>query len=364
MQIFDHIDQPRPWTRVGVAGSFHRSMANIADKKKEDELELESIKVHKDEIVDDSANTDGEDENNNAGETEDLTVATYVKKAIRFKRPSKKKVIRLAGWYTTRAVAGLLWCGVIWAYIGKDALPAYGTSDDYSPCISKYNDSLLISEVLDSLMLPQNTNDSIGNYSYLYTCNEKDGEYCLATINHELNCVNKFNFNVSVFDNLSQFISADQNYSGSSEYSYTFDLGKEIKDTNAKTTYTLFDVSPGHFFALMVLVIFASIGGMIAGLVRLPPLLGMMIAGFLLRNLPVVGIAGDISYVWSSTLRYTVLVIILIRGGMALEVKQLWNLKVTLTLLALLPGIIEAAVAGVVAIYLLGMPWQWGLLLG
>ena len=61
----------------------------------------------------------------------------------------------------------------------------------------------------------------------------------------------------------------------------------------------------------------------------------MMVAGFLLRNIPVIGIAGNISSVWSSTLRYTVLVIILIRGGMSLEIKQLWSLKLTLTALAL-----------------------------
>lgn len=334
--------------------------------QQQEELELQSVEV-KDTLVEDLQTSTDEEENAAEEDAEpDLTVSTYVKKAIRFKRPSKKKVIRLAGWYTTRAVAGLLWCGVVWAYIGKDALPAYNTSEEYSPCISEHNvtDSFL-SEVLDSLLLPQNTNNSndpsVGNYSYLYTCNAKDGEYCLATLNHDLNCVNKFNFNVSVIDNLSSI--QDLNYS-MSDYNFTFDLSKEIKDADAKTTYTLFDISPGHFFALMVLVILASVGGMLAGLLRLPPLLGMMIAGFLLRNLPVIGIAGDISYVWSSTLRYTVLVIILIRGGMALEVKQLWSLKVSLTLLALVPGIMEAAAAGIAAIFLLGMPWQWGLMLG
>ncbi len=289
-------------------------------------------------------------------------VGVYFKKKFKFKKPTKKKVIRVLGWYTTRAVVGLLWCAVVWAYIGKDALPAYGSSDSDSPCVSEHslnNESLY--DLLDSLMLAQNTENSFGNYSYLYPCKEDDSEYCIVTLNLDVDCVNKININVSLLNNLTYI--EEQNYS-TTDYNFTFDVSKEIEAANAKPAYSLFVFPEGHFFALLVLVIFASIGGMIAGFFKLPPLLGMMIAGFLLRNLPVVGIAGDISSVWSSTLRYTVLVIILIRGGMALEVKQLWNLKITLTALALLPGIIEAGVAGVIAIYFLEMPWQWAFLLG
>ena len=293
----------------------------------------------------------------------------YLKKKFKFKRPTKATIIRLAGWYATRAVAGLLWCAVIWAFIGKDALPAYGKSSDSSPCVPQHdlnNESLY--EILDSLILPPNTNTAgeeytFGNYSYLYTCNSNydDDQYCLVTLGLDQDCANKVTFNVSVLNNLSYV--DDQNYS-TTDYNFTFDIDKEIELADAKPSYSLFVFSDGHFFALMVLVVAASIGGMVARVFRLPPLLGMMIAGFLLRNLPVVGIAGDISPVWSSTLRYTVLVIILIRGGMALEVEQLWNLKLTLSALALFPGFIEAGVAGVIAIFLLGMPWEWGLLLG
>lgn len=287
----------------------------------------------------------------------------YLREKVRnFQRPTKEDVIRLAGWYTTRAIVGLLWCAVVWAFVGKDALPAYGKSDAYSDCVSQHslnNDSLY--ELLDSLSLPQNTEDMFGNHSYLYTCDEKDGQYCLVTLGLDADCANRLKINVSLLNNLSN--TDDQNYS-TSDYNFTFDISKEIDNANAKPSYSLFIIPDGHFFALMVLVLAASIGGMIAGVFKLPPLLGMMVAGILLRNLPVVGIAGDISPVWSSTLRYTVLVIILIRGGMALEIKQLWNLKLTLSALALIPGFIEAGVAGIIAIFFLGMPWEWGLLLG
>ncbi len=289
-----------------------------------------------------------------------------MKKKFKFKRPTKAAIVSLVGWYATRALVGLLWCAVVWAFIGKDALPAYGKSNDQSPCVTQYdlnNESLY--DILDSLTLPLNTAEgesTFGNFSYLYTCND-DGndQYCLVTLGLDMDCVNNLVVNVSLLSNLSYV--DDQNYS-TTNYNFTFDIDKEIESLNTKASYSLFVFPEGHFFALMILVVAASIGGMIARFFRLPPLLGMMIAGFLLRNLPVIGIAGDISPVWSSTLRYTVLVIILIRGGMALEVKQLWNLKLTLSALALFPGIIEAGVAGTIAIFFLGMPWEWGLLLG
>ncbi len=117
----------------------------------------------------------------------------YLKKKFKFKRPTKATIVSLVGWYATRALVGLLWCAVVWAFIGKDAaLPAYRKSNDQSPCVTQYdlnNESLY--DILDSLTLPLNTAEgesTFGNFSYLYTCND-DGndQYCLGL---DMDCVN------------------------------------------------------------------------------------------------------------------------------------------------------------------------------
>ena len=56
-------------------------------------------------------------------------------------------------------------------------------------------------------------------------------------------------------------------------------------------------------FYITVLFVCCILGGMVAELVRLPPLLGMLITGCLLRNVPVVNVAKDIDTNWSGALR-------------------------------------------------------------
>ena len=52
-----------------------------------------------------------------------------------------------------------------------------------------------------------------------------------------------------------------------------------------------------------VLFVCCILGGMVAEVVRLPPLLGMLITGCLLRNLPIINVAKDIDTNWSGALR-------------------------------------------------------------
>ena len=293
----------------------------------------------------------------------------------RFRRPSKVRFFSVLGWYLTRVVVAVLWCGVVWSLLGNDALPnrngADGKNEVDSGCLpelSLSNDSL--SELLDSLMLPSNTEDSIGNFSYLYTCNKSHHQYCLVTVGFNKSCVTKLFFIVSLLDDLSH---THANNFSVKTFTLEYDIAQAIDTeldreaaslTVSSSPQSLFDIPNGHFFALIVLVVVSGVGGMLARVVRLPPLLGMMVAGFLLRNVPVIGIAGDISSVWSSTLRNIALVVILLRGGLALDAKQLWKLKFAVPILAFLPGVTEGAVDGLVSIFLLGLPWRWGLMLG
>jgi hypothetical protein len=126
----------------------------------------------------------------------------------------------------------------------------------------------------------------------------------------------------------------------------------------------LLDVPYGHFFALFVLLITSSLFGFAAKLLYLPPLTGMLISGFTLRNVPRIDVASNIHPLWSSTIRNFCLVVVLIRGGLSLDAHQLKRLKLAVFLLAMIPCICEGAADGLVSTFLLPLPWKWGLMLG
>ncbi|XP_065175967.1 uncharacterized protein LOC135805795 isoform X1 [Sycon ciliatum] len=154
----------------------------------------------------------------------------------------------------------------------------------------------------------------------------------------------------------------------------------------------------GFLFAISVVIAAAALGGYIVRQVHLPPLLGMLLAGFLLRNVYVVDVpsvvAGgtttndsNISNVtmspllmtaasgggeltsnlrssWSSALRSVALVIILVRAGLGLNPSVLKRAKFVIMRLAFLPCLVEASVDAVLANLLLDFPWAWGYMLG
>ena len=60
----------------------------------------------------------------------------------------------------------------------------------------------------------------------------------------------------------------------------------------------------GNLFSLLVLIILAQLGGNLVDKVRLPPLLGMLVVGVLLRSVPGLDVIGtNIDPKWSSTIR-------------------------------------------------------------
>ena len=123
----------------------------------------------------------------------------------------------------------------------------------------------------------------------------------------------------------------------------------------------------GNIFGIYIVVVSASLFGFIVGKIpylRLPPLLGMLLAGFLLQNVRGINLARSIDKRWSSTLRSMALVIILIRSGLGLNTSALRKLKFTLARLAFLPCIFEAVSAAVLVHFLLDMKWLWAFQLG
>ena len=124
----------------------------------------------------------------------------------------------------------------------------------------------------------------------------------------------------------------------------------------------------GNLFSLYVLLVLASLGGFLISrktrYFSLPALLGMMIVGFLLKNVKQISLATDIDREWSSILRQVALAVILLRSGLGLDISALKRLRFTVLRLAFVPCITEAMTVAVVAHFLLGLPWLWALQLG
>lgn len=126
----------------------------------------------------------------------------------------------------------------------------------------------------------------------------------------------------------------------------------------------------GNLFGILALLFSAFIGGKLVGLIRipnlppLPPLLGMLLAGFLIRNIPFVTDQVQISYKWSAALRNIALAIILTRAGLGLDPQALRKLKAVCLRLSLGPCTVESCSAALLSYLLMGLPLIWGFMLG
>jgi NhaP-type Na+/H+ or K+/H+ antiporter len=99
---------------------------------------------------------------------------------------------------------------------------------------------------------------------------------------------------------------------------------------------------------------------------NLPPLLGMLCTGFVLRNCPYIGdrIGGKIEPQWSSAIRSLALTLILCRAGLSLDLVALIRLRFVVARLALMPGLSEACIIAGLAALLLDFPFEWAAMLG
>ncbi|CAI5669726.1 unnamed protein product [Oreochromis niloticus] len=126
----------------------------------------------------------------------------------------------------------------------------------------------------------------------------------------------------------------------------------------------------GNLFGIIILFICSVLGGKLVGMIQLPtlppfpPLLGMLLAGLLLRNVPYVTDAIFIDTHWSAALRNIALSIILTRAGLGLNPEALSRLKAVCVRVAVGPCMVEACIVAVVSHFLLGLPWVWGFILG
>ncbi|XP_043970887.1 sodium/hydrogen exchanger 9B2 isoform X3 [Gambusia affinis] len=126
----------------------------------------------------------------------------------------------------------------------------------------------------------------------------------------------------------------------------------------------------GNLFGITILFLCAYVGGKAVALIQLPtlppfpPLLGMLLMGFLLRNIPVITDSVYINFRWSASLRNIALAVILARAGLGLDPKALRKLKTVCIRVAAGPCLIEASTAALISHFLMGLPWEWGFILG
>ncbi|CAL1260990.1 unnamed protein product [Larinioides sclopetarius] len=119
----------------------------------------------------------------------------------------------------------------------------------------------------------------------------------------------------------------------------------------------------GPIFGLFALVVVCYLGGQFMRILKLPTLVGMMVFGFVLRNVPHINVAKDIPEEWAGNIRNMALILILLRAGLEVDADVLKNNKSTCSKLIFIPFIAEFIAAGLSAYYLLNMPWIWSFLM-
>ena len=117
----------------------------------------------------------------------------------------------------------------------------------------------------------------------------------------------------------------------------------------------------GAVFAVFV-VLFCSFGAgrVVARFPPMPALLGQLVAGFLLRNIPTVGdaVGAAVDARFSAAARTAALGIVLARAGLSLDVKAVYRLRWAIKRLAFGPATAEALVVTLLAKPALGLPWS------
>ena len=140
-------------------------------------------------------------------------------------------------------------------------------------------------------------------------------------------------------------------------------------------------------FPFALLIVLSAAGGFIARIIYLPPLVGMILVGFLFATISKSGdnsSCGSINGTsnvtgcrkenetewyalddeWSATMRRVALVVILTRAGLSLNADVLKQRKFVVARLAFLPSLAEVCVEAISAHFLLDMPWDWAFMTG
>uniref|UniRef100_T1KAV6 Cation/H+ exchanger transmembrane domain-containing protein n=1 Tax=Tetranychus urticae TaxID=32264 RepID=T1KAV6_TETUR len=130
---------------------------------------------------------------------------------------------------------------------------------------------------------------------------------------------------------------------------------------------TCYGVSPeasfswnGKILAFLIIFALAFIAGQLCKLVRVPTLVGMLLAGISLSNLTEIQLDPSLS----STARDLALGVILLRAGISLDPNALRKLSWVCLRLAFTPCVVEAVVLAIGTHLLLHLPFLWCMVVG
>uniref|UniRef100_A0A7E4VM45 Na_H_Exchanger domain-containing protein n=1 Tax=Panagrellus redivivus TaxID=6233 RepID=A0A7E4VM45_PANRE len=108
--------------------------------------------------------------------------------------------------------------------------------------------------------------------------------------------------------------------------------------------------------SIVILWISALIFGKLAGLVRLPPLLGMLIVGIIFGNVGYLHDSLVINKRWEETLRQLAFIVIMIRSGLSLDPEALKNSLYFCGLLGSITTTVEVISIALASYFLFGLP--------
>ena len=120
----------------------------------------------------------------------------------------------------------------------------------------------------------------------------------------------------------------------------------------------------GPVFSIYFLLFLGLVAGEGVRLLRIPPMLGMLVVGIALSNIPVVREMTVLDPPISSALKTVALMLILMKGGLSLDIMDIKRVGFAVIRLAFLPCFVEAAIFAILSVLLLNLPWIWGFLLG
>mmetsp|Transcript_37353 Transcript_37353/g.92365 ORF Transcript_37353/g.92365 Transcript_37353/m.92365 type:complete len:750 (-) Transcript_37353:101-2350(-) len=122
-------------------------------------------------------------------------------------------------------------------------------------------------------------------------------------------------------------------------------------------------VPDGAVWCVIFIWMGAQAGGKLSAALKLPPLLGMLLSGMLLRNLPG-ELVEDLPKEWSGAIRSAGLSVILMRSGLELDLEAFQKIGWMAARLTVMPGLSEAIACGLFATVLFKMSLTLGLSLG
>lgn len=258
--------------------------------------------------------------------------------------------------YPSRILVVIVWCLVLWSLLGEDSLPATTRSDGDCEVALSNCSTVCVDDELKAAVTSITQNSYIFRFYFpVGIIAVDDSSYRILLIDKRVECDVSNILSVTIYGEIGD----SHLLMNTSDFLYQFNFTYGA----IPMTDSLFYIPSGHVFALVVLGIVSALLGFFVKLCCLPPLVGMIIAGFMLRNLPIV-LIGQISPVWSSVIRNIALVIVLVRGGLALSFKQLNRIKFAFILLSFVPCVLEGCLDGIIGTFYLNLPWQWGFLLG